>query len=179
MKINFVQILNICILSIFLLCSSCSTEKKINITKNITTEQFKTTAEKYGFEIAEDKTEGIDEKYKRIILATLNVRDNNPGCKIAFIITKDKISAENIYSKTKNEVILKVKKDIKNKSNLYLKKEEKIFANGKKYRLKIEPNNMFFYIYCIDDIILTVNLTESIYENKVEKMLDELNILNI
>ena len=38
---------------------------------------------------------------------------------------------------------------------------------------------MFFYIYCIDDIILTVNLTESIYENKVEKMLDELNILNI
>ena len=71
MKINFVQILNICILSIFLLCSSCSTEKKINITKNITTEQFKTTAEKYGFEIAEDKTEGIDEKYKRIIFSCL------------------------------------------------------------------------------------------------------------
>lgn len=166
-------------MSIFIL-SGCFTEKKLNITKNvITPEQFKTTAEKYGFEISEDKTEGIDEKYKRIILGNLDVRENNLGCKIEFIITKDKQYAEDIYSKTKEEITKQIKEDIKNKSNLYIKREEKIFANGKKYSIKIEPNNKFFYIYCIDNTIVKLNLTDSIYENKVDKMLDELDILNI
>ena len=179
MKIKFFQILSICILSIFML-SGCFTEKKLNITKNvITPEQFKTTSEKYGFEISEDKTEGIDEKYKRIILTTIDVRENNPGCKINFIITKDALTAEEIYSKVKNEETTKAKQDIKTNPNLYLKKEEKIFANGKKYSLKINPNSMFLYIYRIDNTILTLNLTKSIYEDKVDKMLDELEILNI